>query len=414
MRTGSSRLFRSLGLSSDDLLLYAAREETRHEHLADLRGIYNYRSFSGRGARDLREWIMQEAETATSNEDLAQRFVAECRRTHTILPASSTIERLCADALVDAERRIEDRIARRIGPALADHLETLLEDTIDGRITRFVWLRQFEPGGNSAAANRLLDRLEYLQGFDLPANLLAGIPAQRVARLRRQGERYYADGMRDLGRERKLAILAVCASEWRHLLADALIDTHDRIVGRLYATSERLCREMITDEKAAVRATLKSFADIGDALIGAQEGGEDLAHVISSRPGWEDFRALVATASALTNRLSADPLSRVIDGYHRFRLYTPRMLRLLELRGAPVAAPLLAAIMRSPSCGRIQNGTAIFAQSPAATIVFGKSRCCFTSATPFGPLTSGWRGLADSTIPSRSSCPPRPWLKPHV
>jgi len=101
-----------LGLSSDDLLLYAAREETRHEHLADLRGIYNYRSFSGRGARDLREWIMQEAETATSNEDLAQRFVAECRRTHTILPASSTIERLCADALVDAERRIEDRIAR--------------------------------------------------------------------------------------------------------------------------------------------------------------------------------------------------------------------------------------------------------------------------------------------------------------
>ncbi|MBY0519120.1 MAG: Tn3 family transposase [Sphingomonas sp.] len=334
-----------LGLSSDDLLLYAAREETRHEHLADLRRIYNYRSFSGRGARDLREWIMQEAETATSNEDLAQCFVAECRRTHTILPASSTIERLCADALVDAERRIEDRIARRIGPGLADHLETLLEDTIDGRITRFVWLRQFEPGGNSAAANRLLDRLEYLQGFDLPANLLAGIPAQRVARLRRQGERYYADGMRDLGRERKLAILAVCASEWRHLLADALIDTHDRIVGRLYATSERLCREMITDEKAAVRATLKSFADIGDALIGAQEGGEDLAHVISSRPGWEDFRALVATASALTNRLSADPLSRVIDGYHRFRLYTPRMLRLLELRGAPVAAPLLAAIM---------------------------------------------------------------------
>ena len=33
-----------LGLTSDDLLLYAAREETRHEHLADLRRIYGYRS----------------------------------------------------------------------------------------------------------------------------------------------------------------------------------------------------------------------------------------------------------------------------------------------------------------------------------------------------------------------------------
>lgn len=75
-----------LGLTSDDLLLYAAREETRHEHLADLRRIYGYRSFSGRGARDLREWIAREAEAATSNEDLARRFVAECRRTRTILP----------------------------------------------------------------------------------------------------------------------------------------------------------------------------------------------------------------------------------------------------------------------------------------------------------------------------------------
>src|SRR3546814_3813842 len=78
----------ALPISSDDLLLYAAREETRHEHLADLRRIYGYRSFSGRGARDLREWIAREAEAATSNEDLARRFVAECRRTRTILPGS--------------------------------------------------------------------------------------------------------------------------------------------------------------------------------------------------------------------------------------------------------------------------------------------------------------------------------------
>lgn len=40
-----------LGLSRDDLLLYAAREEARHEHLADLRRIYGYRSFSGRRHR---------------------------------------------------------------------------------------------------------------------------------------------------------------------------------------------------------------------------------------------------------------------------------------------------------------------------------------------------------------------------
>jgi len=333
-----------LGLSGDDLLPYATREETRHEHLADLRRIYGYRAFSGRGARDLREWIAREAETATSNEDLARRFVVECRRTRTILPAPSTFERLCADALVDAERRIEERIAGRISPALGEQLACLLEDTVDGRITRFVWLRQFEVGANSAAANRLMDRLEYLQDVDLPADLVSGVPPHRVARLRRQGERYYADGMRDLPEERRLAILAVCALEWRASLADVVVETHDRIVGRLYRASERLCSTRIADEKAAVRDTLKSFAEIGGALLGAQDDGAALDGIIAMGLGWERFRTLVATASALTNVLAADPLSRVLDGYHRFRLYAPRMLRLLDMQAAPIATPLLAAV----------------------------------------------------------------------
>ena len=333
-----------LGLTSDDLLLYAAREETRHEHLADLRRIYGYRSFSGRGARDLREWIAREAEAATSNEDLARRFVAECRRTRTILPGSSTIERLCADALVEAERRIEDLIAHRITPTLSENLAHLLEDTVDGRVTRFVWLRQFEVGANSAAANRLMDRLEYLQRFDLPADLLDGVPAHRVTRLRRQGERYYADGMRDLPEDRRLAILAVCTLEWRSSLADVIVETHDRIVGRLYRVSERLCSTKIADEKAAVRDTLKSFAEIGGALLGAQDDGAALDGIIAMGLGWERFRTLVATAGALTNVLAADPLSRVLDGYHRFRLYAPRMLRLLDMQAAPIATPLLAAV----------------------------------------------------------------------
>ena len=46
------------------------------------------------------------------NEDLVRRFVDASRRTRAILPATTGIERLCVDALVGAERRIEARIAR--------------------------------------------------------------------------------------------------------------------------------------------------------------------------------------------------------------------------------------------------------------------------------------------------------------
>src|SRR3546814_2379004 len=59
----------------------SAKHAQASRFLQQSRRIYGYRSFSGRGARDLREWIAREAEAATSNEDLARRFVAECRRT---------------------------------------------------------------------------------------------------------------------------------------------------------------------------------------------------------------------------------------------------------------------------------------------------------------------------------------------
>ncbi|MGT9602259.1 hypothetical protein ACVWDX_28405, partial [Escherichia coli] len=37
-----------------------------------------------------------------------------------------------------------------------DHLDKLLSEMLAGNISRFIWLRNFEVGNNSAAANRLL------------------------------------------------------------------------------------------------------------------------------------------------------------------------------------------------------------------------------------------------------------------
>ncbi|WP_448470034.1 hypothetical protein [Martelella sp. AMO21009] len=105
-------------------------------------------------------------------------------------------------ALVDAERQIETRIADRLPMPIREKLLALLEETTDDRVTPFVWLRQFELGSNSLSANRLLERLEYLQHVDLPEDLLAGVPDHRMTRLRRQGERHYADGMRGVSSQR--------------------------------------------------------------------------------------------------------------------------------------------------------------------------------------------------------------------
>ena len=152
----------------------------------------------------------------------------------------------------------------------------------------------------------------------------------------------------------RLAILAVCSVEWELFLADAVVETHDRIVGRTYREAARTCEGQLGDETAAVREALRAFAELGTALIGARDTGEALNAVIADRPGWEGLGDLVARAAALTNTVASDPLNHVLGGYSRFRRYTPRMLRTLDIEASPVAKPLLEAVdvLRSDATAR--------------------------------------------------------------
>ena len=75
-------------------------------------------------------------------------------------------------------------------------LDSPFTETLDNRVTRFVWLRQSEPGNNAAIAGCL----EFLQDLGLSEQILEDLPAHRVARLKRQGERHFPDGLREIGR----------------------------------------------------------------------------------------------------------------------------------------------------------------------------------------------------------------------
>lgn len=44
----------------------------------------------------------------------------------------------------------------------------------------------------------------------------------------------FTDGLRDISSDRRWAILAVCAVEWEAAVADAVVETHDRIVRKTW------------------------------------------------------------------------------------------------------------------------------------------------------------------------------------
>jgi len=150
--------------------------------------------------------------------------------------------------------------------------------------------------------------------------------------------------MRDLPDHRRLAILAVCMVEWRYQISDEVVETHDRIVGKLYRSSERARDAQIGNQRSLIEATLKSFAEVGSSLVAAREAGEALNDVIESQGGWDQFSRLVDDALRVNAKIAVDPLDFVTSGYARFRLYVPRLLRILEIKGNRAVEPLLSAI----------------------------------------------------------------------
>lgn len=337
-----------LGINPTDVEIYAKRKQTHYEHSVELQRTHHFLSFH-EGEAEFMVWLMQQAIETRNNAELAELFVQECRKRKTILPGITIIERLCAEARIAAERDIVGRIAERLDDTTKTRLNDILTETIDGRLTVHGWLKRFEVGHNSSDVNRLLDKLDYLKKLNIPNSVLEGIPSHRVIWLRQQGEAYYADGLRDINETRRLAILAVCSIEWKAMITDAVLETHDRIVGKLYNTCKRMRDEQLFDQKKLAHETLMSFAKLSKQLIKAHKNNVLVTDVIKDT---EALSTLMMRALTLTRKLDSDPLEYVLFGYGKLRRYTKRMLEIITFKGNITSQPLLEAIVLLKHCNR--------------------------------------------------------------
>lgn len=329
-----------LGLSEVKLLNFTYKSVTRYEHLRALQQQYGYLSFH-RFEDEFIIWLTQAAIETRNNAELAALFVQECRSRKIILPGITVIERLCADARVAAEREVVGCIASRLDERTKNNLYAMLEETVDGRLTIYGWLKRFEVGHNSADVNRLLEKLKYLQELDIPGSLLNGIPSHRVIWLQQQGEAYYADGVRGIKEERQMAILAVCAIQWKAMIIDAVLETHGRIVGKVYSDCKRMRDDQLVNQKKVANETLISFTQLGKKLLKAYATNAAVTEVLQDTDALEN---LIITATSLTRKLDSDPLEYALLGYGKFRRYTQRMLEAIIFEGNQASQPLLNAI----------------------------------------------------------------------
>lgn len=323
---------------------YAQRQETRREHLQILRVYLGLSSFSLGTFRTSLKVLTDVALQTDKGMVLAQYGLDYLRNENVIIPPLKVIERLCAMAIAQSNRKIYQTL---VAPLSAEHLQkldALLTLKPETQITSMAWLRQSPTAPNIKNILEHLERLKILQSLDLPDGLEQKIHKNRLLKMAREGRRMSVDDLGKFETTRRYATIVTIVIEAKATIIDEIIDLHDRIIGKLFNRAKRQHEAEFQQSGKAINDKVRLYHLIGNVLLQAKEAGEDPFAAIETVISWDDFTESLREAQKLAQPENFDYVHRIGRSYSQIRRYVPAFLNTLQFGGAPTAKGILTAL----------------------------------------------------------------------
>lgn len=323
---------------------YAQRENTRIEHLQELREEYGYKSFTDADSKNLFEFLMPYAMENDNVGRLIKLCIEELKRQMVILPGITTIEKLVNEVL----QRADDTVINLINESLTDvqkqRLNELIESPNETDRTILSYLKE-DPGQSSPKAFiDVIDRLEIIRKLDLNLNI-DGIHPNRVRQLSRLGSKYEPHSFRRFEESKRYAMLALYLYDLSQSLIDLAVEIHDKQINIFLSKGRKKQEEIQKQNGKTLNEKVIQFADIGAALIKAKKEGLDPFKTIESVMPWDKMVASVEEAKKLARPVSYDYLDLLDSRYNQLRKYTPALVKHLEFSSTNTALePLIDAL----------------------------------------------------------------------
>ncbi|NMT92947.1 hypothetical protein HKB31_03930, partial [Vibrio alginolyticus] len=189
-----------------------------------------------------------------------------------------------------------------------------------------------------------IERLKSWQALDLPAGIERQVHQNRLLKIAREGGQMTPADLAKFEVQRRYATLVALAIEGMATVTDEIIDLHDRIIGKLFNAAKNKHQQQFQKQGKAINDKVRLYSRIGQALLEAQESGSDPYAAIEAVIPWDEFTESVSEAELLARPEGFDHLHLVGENFATLRRYTPALLEVLELRAAPAAQGVLAAV----------------------------------------------------------------------
>lgn len=363
---------------------YGERDNTRYEHLDELRRDFGFRSCGWTELHALGRGLLPLALESDRALPLVEAALARLRAEQIIAPGITTIERVVWTVQRLAQRRVERWLLQPLTDEACARLDGLLHVDPDLRTrTRLSWLREAPGIASAKSLRKVLARLGYLRALALPPPD-ARLHPNRLRQLARHCGQYPAQPLARFVPARRHALLAAHLPELAADLLDQALDLLDKLLGELLRKGERTQDRHFRTNARALNADLTVFTVAGEAFLTAwREGLEPFATVFGAVGGAPTFVATVASAKQLVRPLDLDARDLIERQYSTMRGALLALYEALEVRAVRGGDPALEALDYAHRLGARNR------RVTARRQVLGGERL----EAPLGHVTDRWRRL---------------------
>ncbi len=331
-------------VSPKELELYAQRENTRLEHLQEIRELYGFKNYTDQHTQCLIQTLLPYAIENDNVINLIKLSINEIRRQKVILPGITTIEKVVSEVIAKADEEFIEIVNNSITNEQKYKLDMLINAQTEETKTKLGWLKEDQGHSSPKAFAQVIERLELIRSLQLELNI-AGLHPNRIRQLSRLGSKYEPFSLRRFEEKKRYSILALYLYELSQNLIDKAIEIHDRQINILLSKGRKKQEELQKQNGKSLNEKIVEYIDIGAALIKARDENLDPFKTLESVMPWSKLVESVDKAKKLARPVSYDYLDLLDSRYSQLRRYTPILVKYLKFNSTNNASkPLIEAI----------------------------------------------------------------------
>jgi len=333
-----------LGVKPIEFEKYAKRENTRLEHLQELRNEYGYKNFTDTDNNYLSGFLIPHAMETDEAGRLMRLAVETLKKQTVILPGITTLEKLVNESL----RKANNTVINLINESLTDRQKQSLNELVESRnetdTTILAYLKEDCGQASPKAFMDVIDRLEIIRKLGLNLNI-ENLHPNRIRQLSRLGSKYEPHSFRRFEEGKRYAMLAIYLYDLSQSLTDLAVEIHDKQINSLLSKGRKEQEKIQKENGKTLNEKVIQLIHIGDALIKARNEGLDPFKTIEKIMSWDNIIESVEEAKKLARPVNYDYLDLLDSKYNHLRKYTPALVKHLEFHSTNISLnPLIVAL----------------------------------------------------------------------